>query len=144
MKKTQKYFMQNRQVFMAGGREGQGPEGQGQEVEKKATNPVADAFEANANKGEQLKSGPETKYEAKPFTKEELEQKSKGYPEVKPAAPSDILSQMKANFKKERKEKMDHGDTSTVFIDEGKGEKEWVILMDKSGGKENVRLFKQA
>jgi len=145
--------MPSRQLFMAG------PE-QGGEAEKQAPkkpdqqgyeNPDAAAQKAKESAGkmvdsaqnsvDQLKGGAEQKYEAKPFTAEELKNKTKGYPEVAPAKPADLVQAMKTGFKDQRKEDMDHGDTINATDVDGK---EVILLCDKSGKTPKYRLFKQA
>lgn len=159
MKNPNKLFMPNRQIFMAGENQ--------PETQKQPEKPVdAPSLETNVDKtrqegkktvdkakdilnqfqAEQLKNGPETEYKAQPFTKEELSQKTKNYPEVRPAAPADIIKSMKDSFKAQNNENMDHGDTASAFIDygDGKGEKEVILLCDKSSGHTQYRVFKQS
>jgi hypothetical protein len=114
------------------------PESAAGEAKSRAAKLVANA----GQKAEQLVTHEQT-YEAQPFSAEELKSKTKGFPEVKPAKPADLIANLKANFQQSRNEPMDHGDVASAFIDPGDGnEMEYILLCDKSGKTPKYRLFK--
>ena len=94
---------------------------------------------------DQLSGGPETKFEAKPFTKEELERKigngSKELLGKKKAEFKDIIKQAKDTIKSNSPDhKISHGDTQEFSIDDTN----YVYLRDESKkGSSKNRLFEK-
>lgn len=162
MKKTS-IFSPNRPIFFADSLDAGQLESQKKQIEQpnnvledprsinsEAKNEAAKIIAAQqlmVDKLETQKLGalPEPEFEAQKFSEEELNRKTKGYPELKsiPTKPINIQGLIK---EKNLSKTLDHGDTSNFYIDleDEKGEKEYIILMDKSAKTPKLRLFKQS
>lgn len=78
------------------------------------------------------------KYEAKPFTPEELAKKTKGLPEIAIAGNEKLIAELKAKFKEGSGKDMEHGDNQ--YKSES-GDYQYVLLFDGTR-KPPERLFR--
>lgn len=92
-----------------------------------------------------VKLNASTEYSAQAFTPEEMERKTKGYPEVsqKNKTYKEVQSLIEKKFPDIMKESgaTEHGDTTGLEIDYDDGSVEYIVLKDESIGPAQYRLF---
>ncbi len=164
MQKQKSFFLSHRQIFLNGGPSEdqttekptvESPKSPERDKDLESLDPIAIGAKGK-DRAQELVSGKQkdlddfqklqeggfsNEYKPEPFTAEWLAEKTKGYKEIKPfKTPIDIVSIGLQNAGGQ----MEHGGVTSLFIDleDGKGEKEYIILCDESKGKK-YRVFKQ-
>lgn len=135
-----------------------------EDAEPLPTNPMQQPVETvragatmieNANNAIPM-GAPETSHQNRPFTPEELNNKTKNYPELQTNDADyktlksyfgKIKQKIINDFNTRRpegvppKKKVEHGDHGSMYADLGEGEKEYILLIDETQNPQE-RLFK--